>query len=312
MLSLPAVLPTYSCFDFRLRSQIALKELMLAEDAGDPRPIVDVLLGNLPETLPASRSTDFGLQVSDRGVMLTVTGIARYLVRGRTEIIVDRMPGASDRDVRLFLLGSALGILCYNRDMLPLHASAVVCGGGAMAFAGPSGVGKSTLVAHFARAGYEVLTDDVCAVGFDSSGEPEIWPALPRLKLWGDAAEAFGLDKASLAPVTEGVHKYHVPIARRAVARPVPLRRLYVLSNPKGEARRSIIRLRGTQAMQAVMAQTYRAIFLVPMGLRRRHFVHCAALLDHIEVYRAGRQWGYDAFECEARRLERHVLNAGR
>jgi hypothetical protein len=78
-----------------------------------------------------------GLQVAGRDAMLTVPNIGRYLVRDGREIIVDPAPDAPDRDVRLFLLGSTLGILCHQRGLLPIHANAIVVGGGAVAFSRP-------------------------------------------------------------------------------------------------------------------------------------------------------------------------------
>lgn len=301
---------TYSCFDFRLRSAIPLGELVLAEDDADPRPIVDVRLGAVPEALPGSPPEQHGLQVAGDMVLLTVANIARYLVRGGREIIVAPIPGGSERNLRLFLLGSALGILCHQRGLLPLHANAIVAGGGAFAFAGPSGAGKSTLAAHFQRAGYELLCDDVCVIGFDESGGPFAWPGLPRLKLWGDAVEAFGHDRGDLDQAIEGMDKYHVPMAGTAVARPIPFRRLYLLARAEGDGEGSLARLRGQQAMEAVMAQTYRGSYLGPMGLKARHFRQCAALLAHAEVYTASRAWGYEVFEREAGRLERHIFEA--
>jgi hypothetical protein len=166
----------YSCFDFRLQSELPLGELALAE-ADDPRPVVTVREEAIAEFLPGGRPAGHGLQVADGEVLLEVTGTARYLVRGGTEILVDRAPGAAERNVRLFLLGSALGILCHQRGLLPLHANAIVVDGGAYAFAGRSGQGKSTLAAHFQQAGYEVLCDDVCTVSFDADGRPFAWPA---------------------------------------------------------------------------------------------------------------------------------------
>lgn len=300
----------YSCFDFRLRSAIPLVELTRAADAGDTRPIVDVRLGAVPESLPGSGGAQFGLQVARDAALLTVTGTARFLVRGGREIIVDPIAGGSPRNVRLFLLGSALGILCHQRGLLPLHANAIVADGEAVAFAGHSGAGKSTLAAHFQRGGYEVLCDDVCMISFDEDGRPFAWPGLPRLKLWGDAAAAFGHDRNALDPAIEGLDKYHVPIAASGEARPIAFRRLYVLARAEAEGPGAIVRLRGQTAMAEVMAQTYRGQYLAPMGLRTRHFRQCVALLAHAEVYAAARIWGYDVFEREAARLEQHISGA--
>src|SRR4051812_15336191 len=100
----------YWCFDFFLRSTILLPELTPVEAPGDPRSIVDVRLGILPEILPGGRVAEQALQITDNAVMLTVKNTARYLIRGGREIIVHPVDGGSERNVRLFLLGSALGI----------------------------------------------------------------------------------------------------------------------------------------------------------------------------------------------------------
>ena len=297
----------YSCFDFRLRSEIPLAELVPARAEERDRPIVDVRLGAVPASLAGAPAPVHGLQAAGGEALLTVPNVGRYLVREGLEVVVDPATGASERNVRLFLLGSALGVLCHQRGLLPLHANAIVAGGAAIGFAGRSGAGKSTLAAHFQRSGYEVLCDDVCVLSFDVEGAPFAWPGLPRLKLWGDAASAFGHDPAGLDRAMDGMDKYHVPIAGIGPARPIPFRRLYVLGRAEAGKEGRIERLRGQEAMQAVLAQTYRGAYLAPMGLSGRHFAQCAALVSAAEIYAASRAWGFDIFGREAARLEAHV-----
>jgi hypothetical protein len=299
----------YACFDFRLRSDIPLRELPPADET-DATPLVDIRLGRVPEALAGSAPGQFGVQAADDAVLLTVPGIARYLVRGAGAIVVDPAPGGSDRNVRLFLLGSALGILGHRRGLLPLHANAVVADGGAYAFCGHSGAGKSTLAAHFAREGYGILCDDVCAISFAEDGTPLAWPGLPRLKLWSDAAEAFGHDSASLDRAVDGLEKYHVPLAEAGAGQPVPFRRLYVLARTEADEAPAIARLHGQRAMAAVMEHTYRHGYLAPMGLAAQHFRLCAALMRRAEVYEARRDWGYEVFAREAALFERHIREA--
>jgi hypothetical protein len=298
---------TYDCFNFRLRSELPLAELGAEAQAGD-RPLVDVRLGSVPATLPGAEPPAWGLQAAGDSALLTVTGIARFLVRGGREIVIDPLPGGSDRNVRLFLLGSALGLICHQRGLLPLHANAIVAGDGAYAFAGHSGAGKSTLAAHFARAGYEILCDDVCVISFDDDGTPLAWPGLPRLKLWGDAADAFGHDRSALDRAVEGMDKYYVPMSPSGEPRPVPLRRLYLLAKAEEGAETSFERLSGHAAMEAALGQTYRANYLRPLGLAAQNFRQCAALVAHTEVYEVRRAWGFEVFEKEAGLLEDHVL----
>jgi hypothetical protein len=299
----------YSCFDFRLRSEIRLGELRSAGEA-DAAPLVDIRFGEVPERLTGAASPGFGVQVARDEVLLAVPGTARYLVRGAHEIVVDPAPGGSERNLRLFLLGSALGILAHRRGLLPLHANAVVVDGNAYAFGGHSGAGKSTLAAHFAREGYEILCDDVCGISFAADGTPLAWPGLRRLKLWGDAVRAFGHDSDVLDRAMDDLDKYHVPLAQDAATRAAPFRRLYLLARTEPGETPAISRLRGQRAMAAVMQNTYRNGYLAPMGLAAQHFRLCAKLLRRAEVYEARRDWGYDVYGREAELFERHIRQA--
>lgn len=298
--------PLYSCFDFLLHSEIPLAELDAASTE-DARPVVRVRLGSIPSVLARTNNQAMSLSVSGEDALLTVERVGRYLVRGDREILVEPAAEATERRIRLFLLGSALGILCHRRGLLPLHANAVIAGDGAFAFAGPSGAGKSTLAAHFARAGYPVLCDDVCVVGF-SAGTALAWPGLRRLKLWSEAAQALGHDEEKLERVVEGFSKYQVPLPPASTAEPLPLKRLYLLGKAEGHPP-GFRRLRGQEAMRAVITQTYRSAYLHPLGLAPQNFRHAAMLLARTEVWEVHRTWGYDVFEREAA-IEQHMQSA--
>lgn len=296
----------YACIDVRLRSELVLPDLPFAE-SDDDREVVDVRLAPLTSALENAPPPHEGLQAAGDVVQFEVPDVGRYRISAGREVVIDPAAGADAADLRLYFLGSALGLLSHQRGLLPLHANAFVSDGGAFAFAGPSGAGKSTLAAHFERQGHEVLCDDVCAIGFDAAGRPLAWPGPPRLKLWGEAAAAFGLEARDLTRAVGGLDKWHVPMSRPAARRPIPFRRLYVLERaPEGETG-CIRRLTGQDAMAAVRANTYRGRYVADMGLAEAHFRRCTALLGHIEVYAASRAWGYEVFEAEAARLERHV-----
>lgn len=297
----------YSCFDFRLRSEIPLPELALAEP-GDARSIVDLRQASLPDALPGGEEADWHLQAADGEALLMVPAVGRFLMAHGERILVDPLPEATPRQLRLFLLGSALGILAHQRGLLPLHANAIVAGDGAFAFCGPSGAGKSTLAAHFEQAGYPLLSDDVCPLEIDAEGRALAWPGVPRLKLWPDAACALGHDPSTLERVTEDIEKYQLAHAGPGPARPVPLRRLYVLNRAQAGDDGRIVRLHGRDAMAAVLANTYRGFYLARMGLAARHFHQCVSMLRTVQVYAAPMAWGFDVFAREAARLERHML----
>jgi hypothetical protein len=299
----------YCVFGLTISSELPLPELSTNQPSENADELA-IRLDRVPETL-TSPSTErrfraSRIEVCGDEALVVIDKVARYLIRAGREIIVDPVPEASDRTVRLFLLGSTFGVLCHQRGLLPLHANAVVANGEAVAFCGRAGIGKSTLAAHFQARGYQVLCDDVCVVSFDADGSPLAWPGLPRLKLWRDAAEKFGRGEEMLERAVDGLDKFHVPLTAAARG-PYPLSHVYVLSNLADGGASDIVRLLGKNALQAIMTNTYRKIYLKPMGLIRANFFQAAALAKRAAIFAAPRRRGFDVFAEEAARLECHL-----
>jgi hypothetical protein len=288
--------PNYFVFGLRVRSELALPELepMATDDGGEPD--VEIRLDALAPALPSVRHATAMIQIGDGDCLVTVTKVARYRVRNGTEIIVDPAAGSSERNIRLFLLGTALAALCHQRGLLPLHASAVEADGRAIAFMGPSGAGKSTLAARLQSRGYRVLCDDVCVVSFDADGQPQVWPGLPRLRLWGDAVTALGRDAGAFDRVHDGMDKYLLPFKAGASWAPLPLACVYVLHEDGRSLDEGVRPLTGAQAVDAVMANTYRGGMVAPMGRSPSHFMQCTAIARQIGVYAVDRRSSIDTF----------------
>lgn len=121
---------------------------------------------------------------------LVIPEAESFAVRDGCEIVVDAVAGVPDRNVRLFLLGSAMGLVLHQRGLFPLHANVVSLGGRAIAVAGASGAGKSTLAAWFSRQGLELVGDDVIALKPTSEGMLAV-PGPPRVRLWARSARQF-------------------------------------------------------------------------------------------------------------------------
>src|SRR6185437_8241442 len=102
-------------------------------------------------------------------------------------------------------MGPVQAILWHQRGLLPLHASAISVNGKAVALAGPSGVGKSTLAAALV-GNHAVLADDICII--DPSDRPTMLPSTPRLRLWREALDHFHIPVTSLPRALSRREKY--------------------------------------------------------------------------------------------------------
>ena len=183
----------YSLFGLSVRSEIPLPELFPAEIECEPDVAIRVGTINSDERAP-------GLHELGDGLLFVATDAGRYRIAGGREIIIEPNAGAPDRNVRLFLLGSAFGALLHQRGLLPLHANAVEIDGKAVAFMGPSGAGKSTLAAWFHDRGHRVIADDVCVVGLDTDGRPYAAPGLPRTPALARSTRAHGSGNEPISP----------------------------------------------------------------------------------------------------------------
>jgi hypothetical protein len=293
----------YQVFGLRIESELPLPELFEAE-AGD----CDVAIG-LGAIAAAGEEERPGLSIRPDGALLSIPDVGRFLIRQGREIVVEPAPGGSERNLRLYLLGSAFGALLHQRGLLPLHANAIEIGGRAVAFMGHSGAGKSTMAAWFHDRGFRVLADDVCVVTFDAEGRPIAQGGIPRLRLWREALEASGRTAEAFELSFDDMDKYNVPTAAAEAGEPVELSRIYLLGKaPQGAAEGSIRRLYGVDAVDALVSNTYRGGFVTMMGTTRRHLADCLALVGKAPVFSAERRWGYDSFEAQARALEAHAL----
>ncbi|HEV7159176.1 MAG TPA: hypothetical protein VGN38_12525 [Caulobacteraceae bacterium] len=296
---------SYRAFGLTIASEIELPELPIAEEAA----AADVLirLDDTPEKLDGAVEIEPWVTARP-GAMHFDFGVARFLIQSGREIVVTPTPGRSQRDIRAYLLGSAVGALLHQRGILPLHANAVRLDDRAIAFIGPSGSGKSTLAAHLLDAGVEILCDDICAVTFDAAGCPMAWPGIPRIKLWSDALAAFGRGSEGLEPVLDRDDKFSLPVPGDSVAGPLPLTRIYVLAQASPGVSAEVRPLQGAEAFAAVKANVYREEFALPLGQAPRLFDNLLRLSRFGRVFAAERNWGLDRLAEESERLLSHMM----
>ena len=179
-----------------------------------------------PQLEPGPHDTPF-LQMARGDLRLTVDDIGRFRITDGVRIAWHRQhSGVSDQDISTFLLGSAVGALLIQRGSFVLHGNVLEKDGKAIVCMGHSGAGKSTLAYGLMQQGWRLLADDLVAVNPDGL----VLPGIPRIKLWHDAAKAFGLDPADLPPIRQGMHKYLLMgEALQRADRPVPLQALYLI-----------------------------------------------------------------------------------
>jgi hypothetical protein len=150
-------------------------------------------------------------------------------------------PRMSLEDLMVYLLGPVFSFVLRLRGFTVLHASAAAIRGNAVAFVGPGGAGKSTIVGALAHSGYPILSDDA-AVLEETSEEFCIRPTYPHVRLWPDSASIlFGAKDAlpKLVPSSEWDKRFldlNQP-GFRFQTEPAPLRCIFLLEGYSPEVR---------------------------------------------------------------------------
>jgi hypothetical protein len=141
-----------------------------------------------------------------------------------------RLKNATDESLATYLLGQVLAFALVARGHEPLHATAVVIDGEAIAFLGDCGYGKSTLGAAFLARGYPILTDDVLVLEA-GSGRWRAHAGPPRVKLFPSVARKV-LARGRGDRLNPGTSKLVLPLTRTETHKQVPITALYVLPGP--------------------------------------------------------------------------------
>ena len=204
--------------------------------------------------LPDGRSYVRGWEMGE--VLVSADGL---------EIVCRADVGSSPESFHVYLLGQALSFALLKLGFEPLHATAVVIDGMAVALLGESGSGKSTLAASFVTAGFPLLTDDVLML-HDSGNSVLAYPGPARLKLFPNVAARFISDLSGTAKMNNQTAKLLVALGDAQMHdQPTPLVAIYDVEPPPGAPGSIDVRIgmmSGRDAALALVRATFNQRFV--------------------------------------------------
>jgi hypothetical protein len=204
-------------------------------------------------------------------------GVGEFWVSADGRRIVCRQwSDASDESFHVYLLGRSISFALVKLGIEPLHATAVVVDGEAIAFLGDSGYGKSSLAAGFVAAGYSILTDDLLVLRKLSQGFLA-YPGPPRVKLFPQMARMVLGSSVDGTPMNTLTRKLILPLNESSTCTdPVPLGAMYSLAPPHSVHSRTKIAFEHLSPMAAfleLVKNTFNYQVLDESRLQR-HFAH--------------------------------------
>jgi hypothetical protein len=243
-------MPLYSYADVALSSSFSMTGL-LAVISKKKSPVFKFHLLGPPPAEPAgtdwihhwqTAAGDISLSLArlGKGYLLRFPSLADFVIDA-TGFIISVWP-ASETDgdtLRHLLLDQVMPRVLSSQGRLVLHASAVFVDGGVIAFAGETGLGKSTLAASQHLAGYPLLTDDGLVLKAESDGIQAI-PGYAGLRLLPEAAAALFKDSSAGKAMASYSCKNRLALTGNNANEAKELTALFVLTKPNPEEETAI------------------------------------------------------------------------
>ncbi len=276
----------YVLCGWRVRSAVPLPDAM--RWTGDDRPPdVTIRVGSAPALLDPVLHGTGPVQVGRDGLCrLGIDHVACFLVRNGREVVVEPRGDIGTPEFRSWLLGAVLGMLCHQRRLFPLHAACVRFGDGAVALAGRTGAGKSSLAAALVRRGHGLVADDVCVIDPATHDEPRVLPSFPRVKLWEDVLQALDISVDGMPRAKSGKRKFHFCQPARFDPSPARLEAIYLLDRSTAPEHEEIRPVTGAPAAKLLSNEIYRRPIGFHLGRKVALLAEALRIAAAVPVFR--------------------------
>jgi hypothetical protein len=252
-----------------------------------------------PETVDAiisrgekrdAEATEDTTRINARDGRIQIRSRFGDVIVGQREVELFPVQGTTYQSLFSYYAVYILGFLLHHRGYLTLHASAVEVDGGAVAFIGPKGMGKSTTASAFYERGHRILSDDMVACRPRLEEAPQIDPGFPWMKLKGEVLRGIlGRDGGCLERSVPGSSKKILPTHGQQPSQPLPLQHIYLLGYHEEEEQDvgqdvGIEPVGSKQACLHLLSQSFVQMFLDESAADPQHLEQCAALSRHVSV----------------------------
>lgn len=202
-----------------------------------------------------------------KALLFDAAGVARYYAPSPEHLYIEPYSGADHRDVSALLIATALPMLMWMRGGIMLHAAGIVPAAmeQALAIAGASGVGKSTLAASLIQAGGHLVGDD------------SVW-----LTLHENKAMVSGLSAIVFRTHGVAAPRTQIKVPSSSQVENAQLAAIIILRIAEEKAKPRINRLQGADAIEALLKNRHRPKIPAILGLEAellpQTMLHCRAL----------------------------------
>lgn len=287
----------YFAYGLGISADFAIPEFSVAAAKDDVRIVIDRDFA--VEDVAIEDTTQLAIKVTPAFSYVFDRPIGTFYIYNGNRVVVVPAPGATIEQARIYLVGTIMAIVLYQRGSLVLHASSVVIDGKAIVFVGRSGSGKSSLAGALNQRGYGLVSDDVVAVDLSSS-VPLVHPAFGQYKLSEAIARVLGHENSSL--LNRDIENRGYINCQNFKTRSLPIGQVYILTPDRIQ---EIIPVKPREVITQLL------FYMVPtiwgMAQTPAHFFQCSKLAQTTPFYTLRRENVVATLPALADLVESHV-----
>ena len=197
----------YKIYGLIIKSDIKLYNSNLIS-LSSTTPDIEIVSKSINTNIDSSFISRSNFYFSQNNIIFIIENVGRYQITNGNKITIEYLPNTDLEEIRKYILGSALGLLLFQRNIIALHGSSIVINNNAIIISGNIGAGKTSTTLSLVNKGYSFLTDDVASVIKDINGTYNVHHCIPYQKLCLNTIESLGYDKNKLIQIDKIKNKY--------------------------------------------------------------------------------------------------------
>lgn len=220
-----------------------------------------------------------------------IKNVGKYYIHSGNTIVVEPMLNSSTMSLKAYILGSSLGFLMIQRNIIAIHGGSININGKSIIITGDSGAGKSTLTTFLREEGYGFISDDISSLSVSyyklndkNTCNVTVQPAYPQQKLCRDTMLNFNYSLSKYRMVDEDREKFIIPLRESFVNKPIALRAIVELQTYDGDDV-VINEVIGAEKIKIFMKNIYRSWVFEYYNIPKEYFKLCLDTIKNISVY---------------------------
>ena len=277
----------YRVYGLNIESKIEVPEFEVIDSNSD----IDVKLyfGVVNEKIINLITQGHRAKYEKQDMWFYIEDVAIFHIYNGDTVVIEPMGDKNNKMIKLYIMGSVMGMILLQRNMVAIHGGGIVIDGKGCIFTGQKGAGKSTITTALRRKGYKFIADDVCSINIGETNT--INYGFGYQKLCEDAMEKLGYSLDEYEPFRGdlNVNKYIVPAFDEFTKEELPLEAVFELV--VGDVDEVVIEeVLGANKVNKLIENVFRIEMLrYSGGIEPVYFKKCLDIVKSTKIYKITR-----------------------